>query len=285
MAHWEFEAIGTHWGIDCELSAADPQEVFAHVQARIETYDKNYSRFRSDSLVCAMAAQSGVYEMPADWDALWGVYEKLYTLTDGAFTPLVGSLLEDLGYDAAYSLLPKAQVRAVQNLSVVAFYKAPLLRLSEPALLDIGAGGKGHLVDIVSELLAQNGALTCTINAGGDIVHLGPTPLRVGLENPFDPSQAVGVIELGNESICGSSGNRRRLGPEHHIVDPRTGHSPANVAATWVIAKSGLIADALATAVYLVPPEQLQPHFDFEWAILANDHSVRYSPRFAGAFF
>lgn len=284
-SRFTFDAIGTTWDIECFLPNSDEKEVYEKIQARIDIFDLNYSRFRSDSLVQKMAKKPGAYTMPEDFEPLWSVYENLYRLTNGAFTPLVASLLEDLGYDATYSLKKKDVLRSVPELSEVVSYKSPELYMREPALLDIGAGGKGHLVDIVGGILKENGASTFSINAGGDILHFGADILKVGLENPKNTTEALGIITLQNESICGSAGNRRLLGNEHHIVDPKTGASPKNIGAVWVLASSALLADALATALYFVDPKVLLDEYTFNWAILYSDQSVRFSPRFEEAFF
>jgi thiamine biosynthesis lipoprotein len=109
--------------------------------------------------------------------------------------------------------------------------------------------------------------------------------LRVGLEDPDDASLAVGVVEIRGESICASAGNRRRWRGLHHIVDPRTREPVDGIAASWVIAKSALEADALSTALFLATPEALSEEFSFEWARLMPDRSASFSPRFQDTFF
>jgi thiamine biosynthesis lipoprotein len=42
----------------------------------------------------------------------------------------------------------------------------------------------------------------------------------------------------------------------HHILDPRTGYSPASFACVSVIAEKAVLADALSTAVSVVGPEE-----------------------------
>src|SRR6476619_7274999 len=101
-----FEAIGTHWQIDTDIALSSVQ--WAAVRDRIETFDRAYSRFRPDSLVSKAAAGPGTFEFPADSLPLIAFYRRLYDLTDGAVTPLIGGALEHLGYDAHYRLTPRA---------------------------------------------------------------------------------------------------------------------------------------------------------------------------------
>src|SRR4051812_14291502 len=92
---WRFEAIGTGWQIDIYEPLPEPKtrELKRDITARIETFDKNYSRFRPDSLVTAMSREAGRYELPADARPMFDLYKDLYSMSDGAVTPLIGQVL------------------------------------------------------------------------------------------------------------------------------------------------------------------------------------------------
>ena len=284
----EFEAIGTHWKIQIhdEISDSLRSDIFALVHKRIAEYDKNYSRFRSDSLVTEMSKQIGVYTLPNDAKPMFDLYEQLYRLTNGSVTPLIGNLLEESGYDAIYSLKPKTlHVPPTWNEAIV--YKFPTLEIKKPVLIDVGAAGKGYLIDIVGALLKEQGMKRFVINAGGDIIQVSdkPEPIRVGLEHPGDTTKVIGVARILNQSICGSAGNRRSWEQFHHILDPHKLESPNHIAAVWVIAKTALIADALTTCLFFVEPYVLQTAFNFEYVILNADYSVKVSENFKGELF
>lgn len=57
MASWRFEAIGTHWEI--ETTDALPESLMAAVSAEIERFDREWSRFRSDSDVSRLGREGG----------------------------------------------------------------------------------------------------------------------------------------------------------------------------------------------------------------------------------
>jgi len=55
------------------------------------------------------------------------------------------------------------------------------------------------------------------VDAGGDIAcrngeNSKEEAIKIGLENPENFSEIIGIAELRNQSICGSSGNRRAWG-------------------------------------------------------------------------
>jgi FAD:protein FMN transferase len=101
-----FDAIGTRWCVDTDEPLSG--EVRDRILDRIRRFDRTYSRFRPDSLVSRVAAApaGGRFEFPEDSVALFDLYDRLVTATDGAVDPLVGRQLELLGYDPAYSLTP-----------------------------------------------------------------------------------------------------------------------------------------------------------------------------------
>lgn len=282
MQTWTFEAIGTRWDITHPLTGEDEARVRSAIEQRIEEFDKNYSRFRGDSLIAKIARDAGSFEMPTDFAPLFALYKKLFEITRGLFTPCIGGVLEDLGYDKTYSFTSRVS-RPLVDFARISF-DGRVLHTEEPVLLDFGAGGKGYLIDIIADMLAKE----CTafaVNAGGDIRVHGIPKFRVGLEDPQATENALGVLEIENESICGSAGNRRAWGNNHHIVNPVTHQSPKDILATWVVARNTMEADALSTALFFLSPAVLTEDFTFDWALLSNDRSVRFSDRCKGVFF
>lgn len=284
----EFDAIGTHWTIDLVLGqCSDMRTVEDTVKRRIDEFDMVYSRFRDDSLVSKIAKEAGEYTFPEDAEPLFAWYKQLYDATDGKVTPLVGNLLSDAGYDASYSLLPAEKLTPTEKWEDAMTYKHRRLTVRTPVLLDFGAAGKGYLVDIIGELLEEQGIIAYCIDAGGDILKksVGNDAIRVGLEHPSDATQAIGVVELSNGSICGSAGNRRTWAGLHHIMDPQTTKPVRTIIATWVVAANSLTADGLATALFFVDPKKLQTLCTFEYCIVRDDFSFDVSKHFPGELF
>ncbi len=285
-AQCTFEAIGTSWQIDIfgRIYSAESQELFGKISALIEIFDQTYSRFREDSLVTKISHQQGEYVLPADAQPLFSLYQDLYQLTDGHFTPLIGQVLSDAGYDSSYTLKPKHRLQTPATWEDVIKYQPETntLTVKQPALLDFGAAGKGYLIDLVGQLLRTHGQESFCIDAGGDILYSNSNnqPLRVGLENPDNLEQVIGVASISNKSICGSAGNRRKWQNFHHIIDPKTLSSPHSILASWVTADTAILADALSTCLFFVPAELLSKRYNFEYLTLNADHTVKRSHQF-----
>jgi thiamine biosynthesis lipoprotein len=285
-----FEAIGTQWEI--ETTAPLAVSVQQRMADRIESFDKTYSRFRPDSLVTqvAQAPTGGRFEFPEDSRALFQLYDQLYALTDGAVDPLVGRRLEQLGYDSRYSLIPTpgSEVPAPPTVRWPQDVRRNDTTIStrRPLVIDVGAAGKGHLVDTIAQILLAAQVRDFTIDAGGDIRHYGAETVRVGLEHPLHPDQVIGVVELANGALCASATTRRAWGNGlHHVLDARRGLPTRQVLATWVLAADALTADGLATALFFSSAEALQAQFAFSAVRLFPDLTVEVSENFPGELF
>jgi thiamine biosynthesis lipoprotein len=284
---FSFEAIGTQWsiGIYEVLEASILTELKLAIVNRIEQFDIAYSRFRPDSLVSKIAKKAGRYELPADSKKLMAFYDRLYKVSHGAVTPLIGRALADAGYDADYSLSPQL-IKPVPRWEDVMDYNHGILTTNQPILLDFGAAGKGYLVEIIADILENFNIPAYYVDASGDMIYRHPTQtLSIGLEHPDDPTLAIGVIELSNQSICGSASNRRRWHDFHHILDPHTLRPVENIKAVWTLADDTMLADGLATALFFVPASSLEPNFDFEYVCLYTDNSVETSDNLNGYLF
>ncbi|AZZ51060.1 FAD:protein FMN transferase [Rathayibacter festucae] len=281
---WRFEAIGTTWQIDTD--APLDALVRERLRARIEAYDRTWSRFRDDSAASRLRTEPGEHVFPAEAVELFALYDELFALTGGGVTPFVGVALEQLGYDPAYSLVPRGPVAPAPSWAAARGGGGATLRTAAGVVLDVGAAGKGQLVDLVLDELASAGVERAVVDASGDLRARGVGAYRVGLEHPFDASRAIGVAEPGERALCASAGNRRAWGDGlHHVLDGRTGRPVDTVIATWVVADSTLVADGLATALFVCPPEVLAERFDFEFVRVLSAGGLHYSPRFPGEVF
>lgn len=281
---WRFEAIGTAWQIDTRAPLAP--DMRATVLGRVERFDRVWSRFRADSLVADISRGAGEWEMPDDAEGLFEFFTELHDATDGAVNPLIGRTLSDLGYDATYSLIASPEPAEVPSWSSVKLSGGVLATL-EPVLLDVGAAGKGLLVDQVASILGRE-VTQFTIDASGDLFHAGTAPLRIALEHPLDPARAIGVAEIDPEdALCASATNRRTWGDGlHHVLDARTGRPTPDVIATWVVVpQSCMRADGLATAHFFADPALLMERFDHEFVRMHADGRLEWSPDFPGEIF
>ncbi|NWL32469.1 FAD:protein FMN transferase [Paenarthrobacter nitroguajacolicus] len=281
---FRFEGIGTQW----EISTPDSlvPAVRSELLETVAAYDKTWSRFRTDSLVSGLSRNAGKITLPGHAVVLQEVYSALYRLTGGAMTPLVGSSLERLGYDATYALTPSGTPLPPPRWEDVLDWAGTEITVKEPVVLDIGAAGKGQLVDLLGEVLREAGCTDFLVDGSGDMLHSGKRPVTVALEHPYNPRQAVGTVELDNFALCASASNRRTWGDGlHHVLDGTTGKPIHTTVATWTMAASALMADGLATALFMQEPAPLEKEFEFSWLTVSSSGAAAFSKGFEGRLF
>lgn len=279
-----FEALGTQWMIESLEPLSDKLQ--KDIESSLAAFDGTYSRFRGDSLVGQMAVRPGTYIFPDDFPPLMAIYLKCYEMTDGRMTPLIGSVLEQAGYDKSYRLRPQ-ELSAIPDFhEVISWDKSRTVTTSRPVVFDVGAAGKGYAVDKVAALLEDAGITTYVVDASGDIRHRGGIQDTVGLEHPNDASKVIGAAHLQNQSLCASASNRRRWGDLHHIFNPNTLTPVHDVVASWAVAEDTLTADAMATALFLVTDTtELMETFEFSYVRMFADSRVERSDNFKGELF
>ncbi|TQS92477.1 FAD:protein FMN transferase [Arthrobacter sp. TS-15] len=281
---FRFEGIGTQW----EISTPDrlAPAIRSELLEIVAEYDKTWSRFRPDSLVSILSHGPGIITLPDHAVALQKLYSVLYRLSDGAMTPLIGSSLERLGYDAGYALVPSGLPLAPPRWEDVLDWTGTDLAAKEPVVLDVGAAGKGQLVDLLGAALRAQGQSDFLVDGSGDMLHSGDHPVTVALEHPYNPRQAIGTVELHNSALCASASNRRTWGDGlHHVLDGSTGEPIHTTVATWTMAESALVADGLATALFMLEPPRLEVEFDFSWLSVSSNGAAAFSHGFEGRLF
>lgn len=243
-SEWAFEAIGTPWSIGTPEPIG--REARDAITYRIDEFDRTWSRFRADSTVTRLRSETEV-DLGPDAPAILGIYDRLFDLTGGAVSPLVGGALEQLGYGAGYRLTPAGEPVRVPTWTDCRL-DGTVLVAPGPVVLDIGAVGKGWLAQAVAALVGQ----PCVVDASGDIVNRSGEELRVALEHPRDPTSAIAIATVPDgAAICGSAVNRRTWGANlHHVLDARSGTPTREVAATWAGGPDAGWADGLATAAF-----------------------------------
>lgn len=252
-----FDAIGTSWQIDADAPLSE--QARSDVFARIDRFDRDWSRFRDDSLVAEIATGPGEWTLPPEGTRLFAFYRRLYDLTGGRVSPFAGGAIARLGYGpstpAVDAATPLGRVTEWEGLASV---DGDVLRTADATLLDIGAAGKGLLVDLVIDVLGAHDVTDVTVDASGDLRVTGDRLERVALEHPFDHRRAIGVVEVTGGALCASATNRRVWGDGlHHMIDGLTGRPVENVVATWALAPTAMVADGAATALFFSSPAEV----------------------------
>lgn len=238
------------------------------------------SRFDADSEVRRVCAHVG---MPVPVSAM--LFEVLQfalavaAASDGAFDPTLGAIGEARGFNRHWrsGLRTNAprETRATHDgqrtdgwRTLILDARQHTVMLREPLLLDLGAVAKGLAIDLAARELAD--CEDFAIDAGGDL-YLGGSnsagePWSVGLRDPSSPDAVFARLRVRNQSVC-TSGEYARAssdGVSTHLIDAAsvdaasgdaaTGDAASRANSATVVAPQAMVADALATAAYILGP-------------------------------
>jgi thiamine biosynthesis lipoprotein len=74
----------------------------------------------------------------------------------------------------------------------------------------------------------------------------------IGIRHPRRDRELIDRLRISNQAVC-TSGDYER---GDHLLDPRTGTPAQAVASATVVASGAMLADALATAAFVLGPEE-----------------------------
>ena len=203
-----------------------------------------------------------------------------YELTGGRVNAAMGSVLrlwhearEDGLNDFANAYLPdgEALAQAADHADwddVLIDEENNTVTIADPGLrLDVGAIAKGWSVQRAAET-APEGLL---ISVGGNVCATGPkdstgTPWVVGVQDPDGGDNYLHTLYLTKGSMVTSGDYQRAYMVDgelyHHIIDPDTLYPGKLWRAVTVVCPDSGLADALSTALFLLPMEEGQKLLD-----------------------
>ena len=261
------------------------------IQAEIERLDTLLDADGSGDI--AHVNRDGSAEVCDDTAALTEQSLAYCADTGGALDITVRPLVEEWGFisrdyrvperETIASLLEKVDHRAV----TVSGDKERIISVPEGVKLDLGATAKGYAADRAVGLMKADGVTSGILNLGGTVAAVGKKPdgsdWRVGVTDPDSTASYFGTVACHDKFIA-TSGNYERYferdGRRYcHIIDPKTGYPADNgVVSVTVISDSGVMSDALSTALFVMGREKAeeyrQAHGGFEYIILDSSGSV-----------
>jgi thiamine biosynthesis lipoprotein len=126
---------------------------------------------------------------------------------------------------------------------------ASAVTLAPGTRLDFGGIAKGYAADLALEALHRAGATTAVVDLGQSSIGTFGEEVAVEVRDPERASAAPWAsFRLRDAAVATSAGDQQ----PGHILDPRTGLPSRGVLGATVVARSGIEADALSTAVYVL---------------------------------
>lgn len=248
----------------CE-SDVDFRELVKLIRAELERLERDYSRFRQDSLLSQLnRGEFNNRALPTEMSALLNYAQHAYEVSDQLFDITTGVLRRVWDFRSG---VPPTRDQVDSIMKFVGWQKlnwdGQCLSLPEGMELDLGGLVKEFAVDrVVSLLKAQQ--VIGLVNLAGDIGVSGvfqnqPWPIKV--THPRAEGAIAGV-ELFTGTITGSGDYERFFIHQDrryfHILRPDTGFPPQeSMVSVNVLADSCLLAGTISTVAMLKGKEAL----------------------------
>lgn len=218
---------------------------------------------------------------------------ELAAASGGAFDPTVEPLVRAGGGLGGPPRTLDAEERR-QLLARVGFRRVALdrasrqVRLAPGTRLDLGGIAKGYAADRALAALREAGARAGLVDLGSSSLGgFGGVELALDVSAPDGSGAAWASFRVVDAAVSSSGGRGRGS----HIIDPRSGAPAVAVLGATVVARSGIEADALSTAVYVLGAEEglaLLQRRGADGLVLLRDPAgrpaIRATPGFASRY-
>jgi thiamine biosynthesis lipoprotein ApbE/formylglycine-generating enzyme required for sulfatase activity len=237
--------------------------------ARIRELNSAFSDFDPQSELRRLCrAASGGEDVPVSAD-LWRILaraEEISRASRGSFDITVGPVVRLWRRARRLHSLPSPdllrEARDLVDFRLVRLDPARRsVRMLRPGLwLDLGGIAKGDAAGEALAALGRHGVDRAMVAIGGDIVLGLPPPGMPGWRIAIAPEGPADHLWLSRAAVSTSGDTEQFVvidGKRYsHIVDPRTGLGLSDQALVTIVAPDGATADALATAVSVLGPEE-----------------------------
>jgi thiamine biosynthesis lipoprotein len=255
------------------LAAANAMKRIDQLESQLTIYDdeSEISNLNRNAFSNLVTVEPNLFEL----------LQRAKTLnesTSGAFDITAGQLSSVWGFEQRSGSVPneetlKTTLESIGMQHLILESDSSSVRFAVPDLkVNLGGIGKGYAIDCVAALIRKHniedfvlhGGQSSVIAAGNqkDITSETENGWPVGLSHPVLPDRRLAEFYL-RDSALGTSGTARqgffhqgkRFG---HIIHPKTGWPTDHFLSTTVISHSAELSDALATAFFVMPIDEVE---------------------------
>ncbi len=261
------QTMGTTYNVKFpEVAGVDDEVIKSAIDKRLVQVNKLMSTYDPTSELSRFNQYRFEKPFPVSDETLLVVNEalRLGELSDGVLDVTVGPLVNLWGFgptmrpETIPSEADVAGVREYVGLDKLAVQGNALVKHHPQLYVDLSTIAKGYGVDVVADLLEENGIQNYLVEIGGEMRVKGEkgdgSPWLIAIEKPVSNQRAVQkVVSIGENAIA-TSGDYRNYYEQDgtrysHLIDPRTGKPiQHSTVAVTVIHASSMTADGLATA-------------------------------------
>lgn len=246
----------------------------AQIDSVLKAFNQSLSTYIKDSEISHLNQTEELVSPSQMFLEVTQASSDIYTITEGAFDPTVGPLVNAWGFgpDKKINVLDSSVVDSL--MQDVGFHRVQFtdekVEMDSGMYLDYSAVAKGYAVDLVARFLEEKGFENYMVEIGGEVRAKGQNEAndvwKIGIEDPLvrmDERKLLAIVHLKDRSMA-TSGNYRnyyKVGDRTiaHTIDPRTGfNTNHNLLSASVFAPDCMSADAYATAFMVLGVEGAQ---------------------------
>ena len=240
----------------------------------IERIDNKFNSKIDSSLIGKLNSNSvDSIELDDEGLMLFSKVREMYEFSDKKYDITISPLLKLWGFGEIGDISIPSEKDLAEVLPEVEFDKVKIegkkLYMAPPVKeIDTGSFLKGYAVARAKKVMEAKGIASAFITtiSSIDVIATKPEnkPWRIGVQNPENPEELLGVVELNDEGM-GVSGDYQTYveidGKRyHHILDKTTGFPIRDKKLVMVICEDAFLADLYSTAFFTMPVEKIMKY-------------------------
>lgn len=287
----EFFAMDTYMEVDAYGDNGEKAVVKA--EKEVNKLDSILSTGKSTSEISKLN-KNKKQVVSADTMSLIKESVKISKETNSAFNPTIYPLMELWGFTTKNYYVPKDnEIKTLLNHMDIDNIKIDESKnevsfKDSNMKIDLGAIAKGYTSSKIIDIFKENNIKSGMVTLGGNVQVLGKKPdgslWKVGIQNPIDEDEYLGVLQTSDKAVITSGGYERNFTKNgktyHHILDPSNGY-PANngLTSVTIISSDGTLADALSTSLFVMGKDKAidfykKSNYNFDFILYTSDNKL-----------
>jgi thiamine biosynthesis lipoprotein len=264
--------------VDGKLDEVQVAALKVEIEEALKEVNRQMSNWQPDSELSRFnqAPANIPFKVSPDFARVAGFSLELSQLSDGAFDPTLGPLINLWGFGektVKHAVPPPEQLRAAmartgwRHLEVTE--AGDLMKAIPDLALDLGAVAKGFGVDEMIRTLRKHGLENLYASIAGEVRVLGHNPKgtkwNLGISVPVDQwrenNPMAAMVAISGRALSTSGDYQKFFIDDQgrrlcHIIDPRTGAPVQHMlGGVTVVAPDSMTADGYSTSCFVLGPE------------------------------
>jgi thiamine biosynthesis lipoprotein len=245
---------------------ADAEWAIDAAFAELETVESIMSLYRPESQICRLNETRDLLKPHPYLVQVLRKAQRVSAASNGAFDVTVQPLWTLYANSSAAGRLPSPadidRIRKHVDWRKVLVSDDRIELKGAGTAITLNGIAQGFAADCVLAALAANGVQHALVDTGeiGTRGRRGDSECwTIGVKHPRQPDALIQRVPLAGRCLATSGDYEATFTPDYannHIFDPHTGHSPQVFQSVTAVAKTGLEADVLSTAVFVAGLER-----------------------------